>query len=85
MARMTKRALNCMFDKQASPALTSNVLVTRAATKRNNDSQPDRMPIRAGHCSGCNMRIPFGHLQRALGGKTIQCEHCFRSLYVEAD
>jgi hypothetical protein len=84
MARTTKRALNRMFDELANPAPTSNVLLTRTAAKRNNDSQPDSMPIRAGHCSVCNVRIPSGQLQRALGGKTIQCEHCHRVLYVEA-
>jgi hypothetical protein len=80
MARITKRALNHMFDKLASPALASNVLLTRNSEI---DIQPDRIPIRAGHCSGCNVRIPSGQLQRALGGKTIQCEHCLRLLCVE--
>jgi hypothetical protein len=73
-----------MFDELANPALASNVLLTRTVAKGNNDSQPDRMPIRAGHCSVCNVRIPSGQLQRALAGKTIQCEHCHRVLYVEA-
>ena len=84
MARTTKRALNRMFDELANPAPASNVLLTRTAVKRNDDSQPDRATIRAGHCSGCNVRIPSGQLQRALGGRTIQCEHCHRVLYVEA-
>ena len=84
MARTTKRALNRMFDELANPAPTSHVLLTRTAAKRNNDIQPDSMPIRAGHCSVCNVRIPSGQLQRALGGKTIQCEHCHRVLYVDA-
>jgi hypothetical protein len=80
MARMTKRVL-----KLAGAAGASNVLLTRTACEHTQYDRGELMPIRAGHCSGCNMRIPSGHLQRALGGKTIQCEHCFRSLYVEAD
>jgi hypothetical protein len=84
MARTTKRALNRMFNEMANPALASNVLLTRMAVKRNNGSQPDRATIRAGHCSGCNVRILSGQLQRALGGKTIQCEHCHRVLALEA-
>ena len=84
MTRTTKRALNRMSTQLASPALASNVLLTRTAAKRNSDSQVDRMPIRAGHCSECNVRIPSGQLQRALAGKTIQCEHCHRVLYIEA-
>ena len=83
MAR-TKRALNRMFDELANRTLASNVLLTRAAVKRHDESQSDRATIRAGHCSGCNVRIPSGQLQRALGGKTIQCEHCHRVLYIEA-
>ena len=84
MTRTTKRALDRMSAQLASPALASNVLLTRTAAKRNSDSQVDCMPIRAGHCSECNVRIPSGQLQRALAGKTIQCEHCHRVLYVEA-
>jgi len=84
MARTTKRALNRMSTQLASPALASNVLLTRTAVKRNSDNQADRMPIRAGHCSECNVKIPSGQLQRALAGKTIQCEHCHSVLYVEA-
>lgn len=85
MARETKRTLRRVVKELATPVLTSNVLLTRTAAKRKNDSQPDSMPIRAGHCSQCNVRIPSGQLQRALAGKTIQCEHCHRVLYVEAD
>jgi hypothetical protein len=82
MTRTTQRALNRMATQLASPALASNVLLTRTVAKRNGDSQGDPMPIRAGHCSECNVRIPSGQLQRALAGKTIQCEHCHRVLYV---
>jgi hypothetical protein len=84
MTKTTKRALNRMPTQLASPVLTSNVLLTPAAAKRNSDNQVDRMPIRAGHCSECNVRIPSGQLQRALAGKTIQCEHCQHVLFVEA-
>jgi len=68
----------------SSPALASNVVLTRTAAKHNSKSQVDRMPIRAGHCSECNVRIPSGQLQRALEGKSVQCEHCHHVLYIEA-
>ena len=85
MAQTKKKKLDHMFNKLANPASASNVLVTRVAVKHNKSSQPERVPIRAGYCSGCNMRIPSRLLQRALAGTTIQCEQCSRRLYVEAD
>jgi C4-type zinc ribbon protein len=81
MARTTKTTLNRRFNAEAKSE--SNVLLTRTTVKCVNDSQADRATIRAGHCSGCNVRIPSGQLQRVLTGKTIQCEHCRRVLYVE--
>ena len=83
MTRTTKRAFNRIPTQLASPVPASNVLLTLAAAKRHTDaSRWYPMPIRAGHCSECNVRIPSGQLQRALSGKTIQCEHCHRVLYV---
>ncbi len=84
MARTTNRALNRMLSKLTNQAATSAVLLTRAARPSKN-GQPGRIPIRGGHCSGCNVRIPSGHLQRALAGKIIQCERCLLQLYVEKD
>jgi hypothetical protein len=83
MTRTTKRAFDRISTQLASPVPASNVLLTLAAAKRHTDGLVDRMPIRAGHCSECNVRIPSGQLQRALSGKTIQCEHCHHALYVE--
>ena len=84
MARKTKKTLRSVVKELATPTLASNVLLTRTVAKRKNDIPPDSMPIRAGHCSECNVRIPSGQLQRALAGKTIQCEHCDHVLHVEA-
>ncbi len=84
MARTTKKTLNLMFDKVATPAPASSVLVMRETAKpRKNGSR--NSPIRAIHCSGCNVRIPSALLQRALAGKPIQCEHCHRELFSVAD
>jgi predicted nucleic acid-binding Zn-ribbon protein len=83
MTRTTKRTLLHSVSELTNSAVASSVLLTRAASKRKNDSQRDAVPIRSGHCSGCSVRIPSAQLQRALAGKTIQCEHCHRVLCVE--
>lgn len=83
MVRTSKKTSHRTIKERTTPAPTSNVLLTRTASKRKNDPQPDLLPIRAGHCSECNVRIPSGQLQRALVGKAIQCEHCHRELYIE--
>lgn len=85
MVRTKKRTLDRMFNKLANPAIASSVSVAHAMERLNKGSQPERIPIRAGYCSGCNIRIPSRLVQRALAGTTIQCEQCSRRLYVEAD
>lgn len=83
MVRTSKKTSHRTVKERRAPTLTSNVLLTRTASKRKNDPQPGLLPIRSGHCSKCNVRIPSGQLQRALVGKAIQCEHCHRELYIE--
>jgi hypothetical protein len=85
MARTKKKLLDPLFHKLADPASASSVSVARPAARLNKSIQPERIPIRAGYCSGCNVRIPSRLLQRALAGATIQCEQCSHRLYVEAD
>ncbi len=85
MAQTKKRKLDHMINKLANPAPASSVSVGGVAVMHNKSSQPERVLIRAGYCSGCNMRIPSRLLQRALAGTTIQCEQCSRRLYVEGD
>jgi hypothetical protein len=85
MERIKRKSLDRIFKNLGNPARLSGVSVSHAAVRLNKSSQPERIPIRAGYCSGCNMRIPSRLLQRAMNGTTIQCEQCSRRLYVEAD
>jgi len=85
MARTKKKVLDPMFYMLADPARASNSSVAVPAARLNKSSQSERIPIRAGYCSGCNVRIPSRLLQRALAGATIQCEQCSHKLYVEVD
>ncbi|MGH9429719.1 MAG: hypothetical protein ACRD2L_25825 [Terriglobia bacterium] len=83
MVRTSKKTSHHGVKERTTSPMTSNVLLTRTASKRKNDPQPDFLPIRAGHCSQCNVRIPSGQLQRALVGKAIQCEHCHSALHID--
>src|SRR5690349_13337709 len=85
MTRSTKKSLDRSVDAIRKPSPASRVLLTRATPKRNGGSESARMPIRAGHCSGCNVRIPLALLQRALASKRIHCEHCHRELLIDFD
>src|SRR5262249_28221038 len=84
MARTNKRAVDRTFERSANSPAALRILVTKATEGVARGSQRPSSPIRTGHCSGCNVRIPSSQLQRALVGKTIQCEHCRLFLYPES-